>query len=651
MVRLLFLLILIAGATMACRQDDPTPTTPTVDAEDQPLAEGTPESENVAASATDTAAVSDTPEPTPTITATPLPPKDLVVCLGGEPADLYLYGDSGVEAVAVRHAIYESPLTSLGYEYQSLALEKLPTLADGDVQLNVVEAGEGDLVLNSAGEPVRIGSGTQVIDADGQMVVFNGQPIAMQQLVVDYTFAPLVWADGTPVTAEDSVFSYRVAGDRGTASVDARLSNTAAYEATGERTVRWTGLPGYLDPDFISHVWTPLPAHQLADYSPAELPTREETARTPLSYGPFVIEEWTPGESIRLTPNPYYYRAAEGLPHLTSLTFRFLASEPGSLPAGHEECHILTHDLLFFDDLPAVDEAVAAGTLVEHLASTGIVEQIIFGIDRAGSEADTWFQDARVRQALTLCTDRQALIDEFTYGRAALMDSYVTPDHPLLPDDLPNWPYDPAAANALLDEVGFIDATGDGIRDSIGATAIFSVTLGANVESLQRQAINERVRDNLAECGVQVNPAAVEAGVWFAPGPDGPVFGRRFDLASFAWYHRIQPGCSLYATTSIPGPVIEGFAGWQGVNVAGWSNEAYDAACNQASLLLPGQPGYAEAHQEAMHIFSQELPAMPLFTRLRLAATTPNVLNFRFDPTQPSELWNAFEWDLILDGA
>lgn len=59
--------------------------------------------------------------------------------------------------------------------------------------------------------------------------------------------------------------------------------------------------------------------------------------------------------------------------------------------------------------------------------------------------------------------------------------------------------------------------------------------------------------------------------------------------------------------------------------MSGWSNEAYDAACNEALAMLPGMPGFVEAHQEAMRIFAQELPAMPLFTRMRLATTTPEM--------------------------
>ena len=202
----------------------------------------------------------------------------------------------------------------------------------------------------------------------------------------------------------------------------------------------------------------------------------------------------------------------------------------------------------------------------------------------------------------------------------------------------------------MLDEAGFADVTGDGVRDNISPTVPFSITLGTNAESSLRQQINERVAADLAQCGVQVSLYTLPAGAWFAPGPAGAVFGRQFDLAQFAWLNRIEPNCGLYLTDNIPGSTQLGYNGWEGINVSGWSNEAYDTACKRALSLLPGQEGYAEAHQEALRLFAQELPAMPLFTRLRLAATTPEVLNFRLDPTQPSELWNVFAWDMELGG-
>ncbi|HQF71722.1 MAG TPA: ABC transporter substrate-binding protein, partial [Promineifilum sp.] len=526
-MRKLLFLLLLAGLMVGCRQDDPTDVTPTGGTPGpSPVEAGTPVAEA-------TAAPTDTPAPTPTLTPTPRPPKDLVVCVGAEPADLYLYGDNSSAATAVRHALYESPITSLGYEYQPLALEKLPSLAGGEARRQTVEATEGDLVVTASGELAPLGQGTTVMDANGQAVTYDGQPIPMIQLVVEYTFRPLVWSDGTPVTAEDSVYSFRLAADRSAPRADVPSRYTAAYEAVDEHTVRWTGLPGYHDPTFMTHVWTPLPEHQLGEFDPAELPALDEAARQPLSYGAFVVESWTPGEAIRLVPNPYYDRAAEGLPNLTSLTFRFLTPEPGSLPQGYEDCHILTSDLLPFDTLAAVDAAAAGGELVEHVTTTGVIEQIIFGIDHSGAFAEThvpWFADTRVRQAVTQCIDRQALVDEFTGGRAEVMDTFVPNDHALHPDDLPQWSYDPPAANALLDEAGLFDNNGDGVREALGATTPFSVTLGTVAGDPLRQQLNERVRDDLAECGIQVNPYTLEAGAWFASGPSGAVFGRKFDL-------------------------------------------------------------------------------------------------------------------------
>lgn len=651
MARLVLLFILIGGSLAACRQSDTAPpAVPSVTPETG--LEGTP----VAAQneTEETAAPPPTPEATATHTPTPLPPKDLVVCVSGEPTDLYLYGDQSPAAVSIRHALYESPYTSLGYDYQPLALTKLPTLDDGDVLLEAVEVTEGTIVLNAAEEVGPLARGMEVIDAAGEQVPFTGEPLLMNQMVVDFTFQPLVWSDGTPVTAEDSVYSFRVAKDRATPVLDNRVRLTAAYEAMDQRDVRWTGVPGYLTPAYATHIWTPLPSHQLAGFAMEELAGLEETARAPLSYGPFVVDRWDPGDAIRLIPNPEYYRTTEGLPHLTSLTFRFLTPNNATLPTGYEGCHIITDDVLSFNALNDVDEAARAGSLVEYTATAGAVEQIIFGIDPAAAYEATrpgWFQDARVRQAITQCTDRQALVDELTFGRAEVMDTFVPNDHSLHPNDVAQWPYDPAAANALLDEVGLLDTTGDGVRDSIGATVPFSITLGTNSESDLRLQIIERVRDDLAECGIQVNPFTLDAGAWFASGPAGKVFGRQFDLAQLAWINRIQPDCGLYLGRHVPGPILDGFNGWQGVNVSGWSNEAYDAACNEALSTLPGQPGNMEANQEAMRIFAQELPAMPLFTRMRLAATTPNVLNFRLDPTQPSALWNAFELDMSLDGS
>lgn len=45
--------------------------------------------------------------------------------------------------------------------------------------------------------------------------------------------------------------------------------------------MRWVGIPGYMEPEYVTHVWTPLPGHQLADFTALEMATLDETTRQP----------------------------------------------------------------------------------------------------------------------------------------------------------------------------------------------------------------------------------------------------------------------------------------------------------------------------------------------------------------------------------
>ena len=612
-----------------------------------------------------TAAASPTPAPP---TPTPLPPKPLTVCLGAEPTSLFLYGDDSLAATAVRHALYENLYTTLNYDYQPQGLQKLPSLDEGDARIGLVEVNEGDLIVNSAGNVVFLVPGVQFVRGDGEFITFDrsltaedAEPLLMQQMTVDFTFQPMTWSDGTPVTAADSVFSYEIAAATELANVQRKIERTASYEADGDLTATWVGLPGFLDPEYFTNVWTPLPQHQLGDFTAAELLAEDSAAPQPLSSGPFVLDEWRQGEALILRNNPYYYRADLNLPHITELTLRFdLAGETAvnQIAAG---CDIVTHDAINLSQTPDVLAAAEAGELLATFVSNNIFEHIDFGInswenygDGARNGRPDWFEDVRVRRAITLCTNRQQLVDEITYGQSRILHAYIPDDHPLYPETAQAWDFDPAAGNILLDEVGLEDTDGDGFRElverdlssTIVATTTMSITLGTNSESDIRLRINELVAADLAECGIHVDLYDVNANDWFADGPFSPLFGRRFDLATFAWRTDIRPPCSLYLSSNVTGPEERGFGGWGNINATGWIDEEYDAACNAALSALPGTPEYAENHLEAAQIFTEELPIIPLFHYLKTAVTRPTVLNFQPDASQPSELWNLAEIDI-----
>jgi peptide/nickel transport system substrate-binding protein len=252
-----------------------------------------------------------------------------------------------------------------------------------------------------------------------------------------------------------------------------------------------------------------------------------------------------------------------------------------------------------------------------------------------------------VRQAIIQCIDRQAIVDEITYGRSVVPDSYLPPGHPLYAGDyLLHWGYHPDAGRALLEEVGWLDENEDGVREArrvqgIYTGALFEVSLLTSSDSPDSQLVARIIKANLADCGIRVNLETRPSWELFADGPEGPLFGRRFDMAETAWWFDVIPLCGHYVSSEIPDTER-----WYGSNVTGYSNPDYDAICQAALEALPGTPEHREYHKQTQVIFSEELPAIPLFMWLRVAITRPNVLNLTLDSTSRSELWDIEHLDV-----
>lgn len=650
----LWLLYLLALA--ACRpMNDPIPApTPLTERVDNPTtAAELPTATAVVESPIVTAVVpTSTIPPTEPPATDPPPPssKSLVICQAAEPFTLYPYGTTMLVADNVRHAIYENLYTSLGYAYQPQGLVKLPSLADGDAQIVTVVVNEGERVVDAAGNVVTLAVGTEIIAADGQKSIYNGQPSEMSQMLVDFTLRPLVWSDGTPVTAADSVYSFQLANEPTAEVNQQQLARTAVYETTGDLSVRWTGLPGWLDPTYFLNVWSPLPQHHLGDILPEQLGEHEASARRPLSSGPFVVTDWIHGESIQLARNPHYYRSSEGLPAVDEVTFRFLYDSGKlltALLAG--ECHVAFKDGLQVNQatVMALQAAESDGLLIPYFTTGPTFEHLTFNIAPVAGSAESrpnWFTDVRVRQALAMCTDRQQIVNEALFGASKPFAAYVPADHPLYPADLTTWPYDVAAANTLLDGAGYLDQDGDGLREDPASGTPFQVTLSTTSNYELRSMTADIVRRNWADCGVALEISLLPAEEFFAENQEGPLSGRHFDVAMFSWLTGVQPPCQLYTTAEIPHEREDGM--WAGFNFGGWSHEGFDVACEAARDAFVDSETFTSHHQKALRLVAIEVPVIPLYARVWVTAARADVIGFMPDPTQPSELWNLYALDL-----
>ncbi|MCW5875990.1 MAG: hypothetical protein KIS85_03820 [Anaerolineales bacterium] len=593
--------------------------------------------------------------PEPTATPEPAGPGTLNICAPSEPASLYLYADNSQAARSIRQAIYDGPFDSRGHQPQAVILQSVPSLENGGAVLHTVAVSPGSLVVDAGGQVAPLQPGLRIYPAgcrDGDCVIeYSEGEVQMDQLVVTFALKPgLTWADGAPLTATDSVYSFELEADPATPGDKSKIERTASYTAEGERAV-WQGLPGYLDPGYQTNFWHPLPRHIWGDTSAADLLTIEASSRRPLGWGPYSVREWTPGQRISLERNPNYFRAAEGLPYFETLNFIFGAFSAADLQNGN--CDLLLPADGLADQVGALQ---AAGAQL-HYAPAGRWEQLAFGVRpldhddgfNVFQDSANLFGDLRMREAIAMCIDRQALVDQLAFGQGNVLHTYPPADTVSVGYGIP---FDPAAGNALLDELGWPHGA-DGLRTNQffpGAVPGLPLQLTLAIgDSPMAAAIAGLLRASLDDCGIALDVHSGPAEQVFAPGPEGEVFGRRFQLAQFAWPGTEQPACYLYLSEAIPGPDLGTFKySWGGWNIAGWADAEYDAVCAAALSRLPGEPGYAEAQALAQNLFAQRIPALPLFVPYQLAAARGDFCGFGAEPgtqlLQEIENYGYAEW-------
>lgn len=374
----------------------------------------------------------------PTPAPTEVLPKTLVVCQGQEPDTLYSNGGSMLAASHIQEAIYDGPIDTRTYAYQAIILEKLPNLEDGDAVVSAVTVQAGDMVVDNDGNAVELAEGTKVRPAGCHAadcaVEFAGTPLEMDQMVVTFKMLPgLKWSDGEPMTADDSVYGYELLADPDTPQSKYTVERTASYEAPDDVTAVWSGLPGYIDSVYFSNFWGPKPRHLWQEelgYTAKDLLEAEESSRTPLGWGAFVIKEWVAGDHITVEKNPNYFRAAEGLPYVDTIIFRFVNDSNAAvaqLISG--ECDIVTQDAALEDQTELLLKLEQEGVLNPLFVTGTVWEHVDFGIVPVESyDRPDFFSDVRMRQAFTYCLDRQSVVDSVLFGRSIVISTYIPPD-------------------------------------------------------------------------------------------------------------------------------------------------------------------------------------------------------------------------------
>lgn len=263
----------------------------------------------------------------------------------------------------------------------------------------------------------------------------------------------VTWHDGVPFTAEDVKFTYDAITSENSPRAEARLAQIDEVEVLDPYTVRFVltqaVAPAPLNLSFNVPI---LPQHR---FVATDFATDTTFNASPIGTGPYKFAEQVRGSHILLEANEDYFG---GRPNIDRLVFRVIPdinTQIALLRSGELDIAVIEPtNLAAVQNDPNIEIVAAEGTTYFYHA---------FNTRKAP------FDDQRVRLALTLALDRQAIIDAVLGGYASLGVGPVPPSLVrYFNDDLEPRPFDPDGAIELLAEAGWQDSDGDGVLDKNG---------------------------------------------------------------------------------------------------------------------------------------------------------------------------------------
>lgn len=395
-----------------------------------------------------------------------------------------------------------------------------------------------------------------------------------------YTFTlrdDLRWHDGQPVTARDVVFSYQFyQKHEDFPYMPAYTGYFDTVEAPDDQTVVLTlteAIPNIESQLFWLFI---LPEHIWAEHDTPEGAAAFENTEM-IGSGPFKLREYRQGEFVHLEAVKDHPVAP---PKIDEVVFQTFDNQDALVQA------LLTGQVDMITEMP--------NTAVPTLRNADNVELVI-GAPLAPDIADIIpnqtppelcppdgvcsghpaLRDLAVRQALAHATDKQKIIDVVLLGLG-------TPGLTLIPDGLGMWyndtiedyAFDIAEANRILDEAGYGDSDGDGVREMPDGSRPLTFRLYWPSDSATAPRIAELLGETWSQAGISLQPQALDPDVLTSV--CCPTFD--YDIILWGWGSDPDPAflLSVHLTDEIP----------TGLSETGYSNPEFDELYAQQAVAL-----------------------------------------------------------------
>jgi peptide/nickel transport system substrate-binding protein len=434
----------------------------------------------------------------------------------------------------------------------------------------------------------------------------------------------LKWSDNVPLTSEDFRFTWAM-------SVDSHNTVASAYpynkmtsvEAPDPKTV----VIHFADP-FAPWIvmWKGIiPAHILQPVFDAAgtLDKAEWNLKPTVGCGPYVFAKWESSSYARFTINSNYWGQK---PKIDEIFFRFVpdnTAQTASLKTGDGDLGTFFP----YSDVPALKNAGLSIITEPNGQNEGLFFVINPNVGNPG------LADVSVRKAIAMAIDRESINKNLMLGLTNVPASYW--------DSLPfynnppvqNYPYDPVAANALLDQAGW-QLGSDGVREKNGIR--LDLTYGTTTGQ-PRQDVQAVLKQQLAAVGIKVELQSYESDTFFAQ--DGPAAKGQVDIMEWTDGPSIpDPDIYYWYCNEIPTADYPAGSNWQYL----CDNELDALLTKQTTQVDPVER--QKTISQINQIFHDKVYWLGLWQEPDRWAVNPRLTGVKFSGVTP--FFNISEWDL-----
>ena len=455
------------------------------------------------------------------------------------------------------------------------------------------------------------------------------------------------WSDGQPFTAQDVVFTYNFVTNPEVASVSGGVYEVvSSVEAIDDYTVKinFKEVNPAWNLVFVGAEGMILPKHIYQNYNGAN--AREAPANLqPIGTGAYRVVEFKPGDTVIYEANPEFREAAQ-------LGFEKVELKGGGDATSAARAVLQTSDADFAYNLQVEAkilqelEAAGKGKVVSNFGA--LMERLVINHtdpNRATEDGERssvkfphpFFSDRKVRQALTFAIDRKTIAEQL-YGVTGQETANFLVAPQQYASSNTSYEYNPERAAKLLDEAGWKDTNGNGIRDKNGIE--MSVVFQTSVNPL-RQKTQAIIKRDLQDLGFEVELKSIDASVYFSSDPSSEDTVEHFytDLQMYTTGNtNPDPGAYMqfYLCESIP----QKSNSWQGDNHARYCNEAYDNLWRESTQELDPKKR-EQLFIEMNDLLVDEVAVIPLVHRANVTAFSNDITGYELTP------WDMRTWDIM----